>query len=186
MNVKRLDIPEIIILEPKIFTDDRGFFYESFHADSFSQVIGRNIEFVQDNHSMSYRNVLRGMHYQISPKQQAKIVRVVSGEIFDVAVDIRPSSPTFGKWVGEILSSENRKQMWIPEGFAHGFLTLSETAEIAYKVTDYYAPELERCIQWNDNDINIKWPLSPMDKPILSQKDKAGVSLANSADIYKI
>ena len=145
MKATRLEIPDVILFEPKVFGDERGFFYESFNQQTFNQLTGLNIQFVQDNHSKSQKGVLRGLHYQLPPKAQGKLVRVVQGEVFDVAVDIRKDSPTFGKWVSAILSAENKQQLWIPEGFAHGFLTLSETAEFLYKTTDYYAPEMERC-----------------------------------------
>ena len=151
-------IPDVLILEPKIFGDDRGFFFESFNARTFEQATGLKREFVQDNHSKSAKNVLRGLHYQIQ-NPQGKLVRVVQGEVFDVAVDLRKSSKTFGQWVGHILSAENKKQFWVPEGFAHGFVVLSETAEFLYKTTDYYAPEYERSLLWNDPVLNIKWPI---------------------------
>lgn len=151
-------IPDVVILEPKVFGDDRGFFFESFNATAFEQATGLRRDFVQDNHSKSAKNVLRGMHYQIQ-NPQGKLVRVTQGEVFDVAVDLRKSSKTFGKWVGVQLSAENKKQIWIPEGFAHGFLVLSETAEFLYKTTDYYAPEYERRLAWNDPIIGIKWPI---------------------------
>lgn len=162
-------IPEVIILEPKVFGDDRGFFFESFNAKAFEQATGLKHEFVQDNHSKSARNVLRGLHYQVPPKAQGKLVRVVQGEVFDVALDLRKSSKTFGQWVGEVLSAENKRQLWIPTGFAHGFLTLSDTAEFLYKTTDYYSPEYERCIRWDDPEIGIAWPLTAT--PVLSAKD---------------
>lgn len=171
MKALSLAIPDVFLIEPQVFGDDRGFFFESFNQVRFEQAIGRELSFVQDNHSKSSRGVLRGLHYQIE-KPQGKLVRVVQGEVFDVAVDIRKDSPTYGKWVGEILSAENKKQLWIPEGLAHGFLVLSETAEFLYKTTDYYAPKFERCIMWNDPDLAIKWPLQ--DAPILSKKDQLG------------
>ena len=158
MKVTPLSIPDVLLIEPQVFCDDRGFFYESFNQNKFEEAMGKKINFVQHNHSKSVKGVLRGLHYQLPPKAQGKLVRVIQGEVFDVAVDIRKSSPTFGKWVGEIISSDNKKQMWIPEGFAHGFLTLSETSEFLYKTTDYYFPEYERSILWNDNSLNIKWP----------------------------
>ena len=176
MRVIRTAIADILILEPRVFGDDRGFFLESYNRSVFREVTDCESDFVQDNHSKSARNVLRGMHYQVAPRAQGKLVRVVQGAVFDVAVDIRKDSPTFGHWVGEILSAENRKQMWIPPGFAHGFLTLSDTAEFLYKTTDYYAPDHERCIAWNDPDIGIVWPLS-FGEPILSGKDRHGKSL---------
>jgi dTDP-4-dehydrorhamnose 3,5-epimerase len=146
------------VIEPTIFEDERGYFFESFNHKKFEEAIGRKVTFVQDNHSKSVKGVLRGLHYQLPPHAQGKLVRVVQGEVFDVAVDIRKSSPTFGQWVGETLSAENKKQLWIPEGFAHGFLTLSETAEFLYKATNYYAKECERAIRWNDGALNIRWP----------------------------
>ncbi len=158
MKATPLAIPDVILLEPKVFGDDRGFFFESFNQAKFEAAIGRHVTFVQDNHSRSVKNVLRGLHYQIQ-QPQGKLVRVVQGEVFDVAVDIRKSSPTFGQWVGEILSAENKRHMWVPEGFAHGFLVISDTAECLYKTTDYYAPEHERCIVWNDPAIGD--PVAP-------------------------
>jgi dTDP-4-dehydrorhamnose 3,5-epimerase len=174
MNVIKTTIPDVIILEPNFFGDDRGFFYESFNQSNFEAEIGRKVTFVQDNHSKSIKNVLRGLHYQID-QPQGKLVRVVSGEVFDVAVDIRKSSPTFGRWVGEILSAKNKRQLWVPEGFAHGFLTLSETAEFLYKTTNYYAPQFERCIAWDDTSLKIDWPIQG--EPNLSKKDSQGSSL---------
>lgn len=174
MNIISTLIPEVLVIEPKVFSDERGFFYESFNQGNFEQVTGLKLTFVQDNHSKSARNVLRGLHYQIQ-QPQGKLVRVVQGEVFDVAVDIRKSSPTFGQWVGEILSAENKKQLWVPEGFAHGFLVLSETAEFLYKTTDYYAPQHERCIAWNDPYLAINWPIESM--PSLSGKDAQGCTL---------
>jgi dTDP-4-dehydrorhamnose 3,5-epimerase len=171
MKATPLAIPDVILLEPRVFGDDRGFFYESFNQRQFNEIIGRNVNFVQDNHSRSAKNVLRGLHYQIK-QPQGKLVRVVAGEVFDVAVDLRRSSPTFGKWVGEILSAANRRQLWVPEGFAHGFVVLSEYAEFLYKATDYYAPEFERSIAWNDGSLAIGWPINC--EPILSAKDKQG------------
>ncbi|AMK75116.1 MULTISPECIES: dTDP-4-dehydrorhamnose 3,5-epimerase [Methylomonas] len=172
MQATRLAIPDVILFTPKLFGDERGFFFESFNEKVFQELTGLSVNFVQDNHSKSQKGVLRGLHYQLPPKAQGKLVRVVQGEVFDVAVDIRRSSPTFGMWVGEILSAENKQQMWIPEGFAHGFLTLSETAEFLYKTTDYYAPECECCIAWDDGYLQIEWPL--LDKPALSGKDQLG------------
>ena len=170
MKVTPLSIPDVLLIEPQVFSDDRGFFFESFNQEKFEKAIGRKINFMQDNHSKSKRGVLRGLHYQLPPKAQGKIVRVIQGEAFDVAVDIRKSSPTFGKWVGEILSADNKKQMWIPEGFAHGFLVLSDTAEINYKTTDLYSRNDERAINWNDKNIGIKWPFKEV---LLSDKDAA-------------
>ncbi|CAD6873768.1 dTDP-4-dehydrorhamnose 3,5-epimerase [Methylomonas fluvii] len=178
MQATRLAIPDVILFSPKVFGDERGFFFESFNEKVFQELTGLSVNFVQDNHSKSQKGVLRGLHYQLPPKAQGKLVRVVQGEVFDVAVDIRKSSPTFGKWVGEILSAENRQQMWIPEGFAHGFLTLSETAEFLYKTTDYYAPEYERCIIWNDADLKIAWPFEGV--PQLSSKDLLGATFKDA------
>jgi dTDP-4-dehydrorhamnose 3,5-epimerase len=158
MKVTDTKITDVKIVEPTVFEDERGFFFESFNHKKFEEAIGREVIFVQDNHSKSTKGVLRGLHYQLPPHAQAKLVRVVQGEVFDVAVDIRKSSQTFGQWVGETLSAENKKQIWIPEGFAHGFLTLSETAEFLYKTTDYYSKEHERSIIWNDASFNIPWP----------------------------
>ena len=172
MKVTATAIADVLVLEPKIFGDDRGFFFESFNARVFAQATGLNVTFVQDNHSKSARHVLRGLHYQ-TQQAQGKLVRVVSGEVFDVVVDVRPESPTYGKWVGEILSAQNQHQMWVPPGLAHGFLVLSENAEFLYKTTDYYAPEFERCIAWNDKKLNIDWPLSGA-TPSLSAKDAVG------------
>ena len=177
MKATRLEIPEVILFEPKVFGDERGFFYESFNQQKFNELSGLNVQFVQDNHSKSQKGVLRGLHYQLPPKAQGKLVRVVQGEVFDVAVDIRKSSPTFGQWVSAILSAENKQQLWIPEGFAHGFLTLSETAEFLYKTTDYYAPEMERCIVWDDGDIGVNWPL--IGAVFLSDKDIGGNKLTS-------
>jgi dTDP-4-dehydrorhamnose 3,5-epimerase len=173
-------IPEVVLFEPKVFGDDRGFFFESFNQRQFEAAVGRPVTFVQDNHSRSSRHVLRGLHYQIQ-QAQGKLVRVVQGEVFDVAVDIRRSSPTFGRWVGAHLSADNKRQLWVPEGFAHGFLVLSESAEFLYKTTNYYAPEYDRCIVWNDPDIGIGWPGDV--QPLLSGKDQAGRSL-KTADLY--
>ncbi len=161
-----------------MFGDDRGFFFESFNGAKFNEAVGSDVKFVQDNHSKSVKGVLRGIHYQLAPKAQGKLVRVTQGEVFDIAVDLRKSSPTFGKWVGEILSGENKKQLWIPEGFGHAFLTLSDTAEFLYKTTNYYAPDLERCIIWNDSDIGIEWPMEG--EPSLSKKDALGTPFSSS------
>lgn len=166
-------IPDVLLIEPKVFGDDRGFFFESFNRRAFHEATGLNVDFVQDNHSKSARNVLRGLHYQVG-QPQGKLVRVTQGEVFDVAVDIRKGSPTYGQWVGEILSAENKKQLWIPAGLAHGFVVLSETAEFLYKTTDYYAPQHERCIAWNDPDLAIAWPIEG--QPLLSAKDAAGAA----------
>lgn len=169
MNIIKTEIPDVLIIEPKVFGDDRGFFFESFSQKAFEDAVGREVNFVQDNHSKSTQGVLRGLHYQLEPHAQGKLVRCVVGEVFDVAVDIRKSSPTFGKWVGVNLSAENKRQLWIPEGFAHGFLVLSEVAEFVYKTTNYYHPESDRGIIWNDDDVNIKWPFINNIK--LSDKD---------------
>ena len=177
MKVIASELPEVLILEPRVFGDERGFFYESFNARAFKQATGRTCEFVQDNHSRSQRGVLRGLHYQLQ-QPQGKLVRAVVGEVFDVSVDLRRSSPTFGRWVGVHLSAENKRQLWVPEGFAHGFLTLSEYAEFLYKTTDYYAPAHERCIRWDDPSLAIDWPLDSA--PQLSAKDQAGLSLADA------
>lgn len=171
MKATPLNIPDVLLIEPKVFGDERGFFFESFNQAQFEEAIGKPVQFVQDNHSRSVKNVLRGLHYQIQ-QPQGKLVRVVQGEVFDVAVDLRKSSNTFGQWVGEILSAENKHQLWIPEGFAHGFVVLSDTAEFLYKTTDYYAPAHERCILWNDSMLQIGWPEDI--EPILSAKDTQG------------
>lgn len=178
MKATPLAIPDVFLVEPQVFGDDRGFFFESFNHAKFEQAIGRPVQFVQDNHSKSAKHVLRGLHYQIQ-QPQGKLVRVVQGEVFDVAVDLRTSSPTFGNWVGELLSAENKRQLWVPEGFAHGFVVLSETAEFLYKTTDYYAPEHERCIAWNDPDVAISWPLNDI-QPRLSGKDAQGLAFKNA------
>lgn len=169
MKATPLTIPDVYLIEPQVFGDERGFFFESFNHAKFEAAIGRQVQFVQDNHSKSAKGVLRGLHYQVQ-QPQGKLVRVTQGEVFDVAVDVRKSSPTYGQWVAEILSADNKKQLWIPEGFAHGFLVLSETAEFLYKTTDYYAPEYERCLAWNDPQINIDWPCH--EQPTLSSKDQ--------------
>ena len=175
MNVISTAIPDVKIYEPTVFGDDRGFFFESFNKKVFEEATKTKHEFVQDNHSKSRKGVLRGLHYQLQPKTQGKLVRVIQGEVFDVAVDIRQSSPTFGKWVGIYLSAENKRQLWIPEGFAHGFLTISETAEFLYKTSDFYSPQHERSILWNDPDINISWPDINC-APALSTKDSTAMS----------
>jgi len=171
MQVTATAIPEVLLIKPKVFGDERGFFFESFNQRVWQEQTGIIRNFVQDNHSRSCRGVLRGLHYQIR-QPQGKLVRVVVGQVFDAVVDLRRTSPTFGRWVGEILSAENKKQLWVPEGFGHGFLVLSEYAEFLYRTTEYYAPEHERCIIWNDPDIGIDWPLSLA--PILSDKDAQG------------
>jgi dTDP-4-dehydrorhamnose 3,5-epimerase len=180
MKATPLAIPDVVLIEPKVFGDARGFFYESYNQKAFESVIGAGVEFVQDNHSRSVKGVLRGLHYQIE-QAQGKLVRVVQGSVFDVAVDIRKSSPTFGHWVGATLSEENKQQLWVPAGFAHGFLVLSDTAEFLYKTTDYYAPEHERCIAWNDPALKIDWPLDV--SPTLSAKDSQG-QLLTDAHVY--
>lgn len=178
MNVIKTAIPEVLIFEPKVFGDARGFFFESFSQKGFEEAVGKKIEFVQDNHSQSQKGVLRGLHYQLEPHAQGKLVRCIEGEVFDIAVDIRKNSATFGQWVGVVLSAENKRQLWIPEGFAHGFLTLSDTAQFVYKATNYYAPQSERCIIWNDPQINIEWP--NIDQIQLSAKDEKGLLLSDA------
>ncbi len=180
MKATRLSIPDVVLLDPTVFGDARGYFYESYNQRVFRDLTGLDPTFVQDNHSRSVKGVLRGMHYQIK-QTQAKLVRVLSGEVYDVVVDVRKSSPTFGRWIGEILSAENRRELWIPGGFAHGFLVLSEAAEFFYKATDYWAPEHERAIAWNDPAIGIAWPLDGT--PIISAKDGQAVKLAQ-AEIF--
>ncbi|MFY2951229.1 dTDP-4-dehydrorhamnose 3,5-epimerase [Achromobacter ruhlandii] len=177
MKATPLAIADVLLIEPKVFGDARGYFYESFNQAAFDAAVGRKVAFVQDNHSRSARHVLRGLHYQIQ-RTQGKLVRVVEGKVFDVAVDLRQSSPTFGKWVGAILSEENRHQLWVPEGFAHGFVVLSDYASFLYKTTDYYAPEHERTIQWDDPSIGIEWPFEGA--PILSAKDQVGMGLSEA------
>lgn len=177
MQAHKTSIPDVVLFEPKVFGDARGFFYESFNENLFFEATGLRPGFVQDNHSMSSKGVLRGLHYQIQ-QPQGKLVRVVRGAVFDVAVDLRTQSPTFGKWVGEVLSEENKRMLWVPEGFAHGFLVLSETAEFLYKTTDFYAPQFERCILWNDETLSINWPLDST--PALSAKDMQGKSFIES------
>ena len=177
MKVIETSIPDVLIIEPKVFGDERGFFYESFNAAAFEAATGLRRQFVQDNHSKSQRGVLRGLHYQIQ-QPQGKLVRVVAGEVFDVAVDLRKSSPSFGRWFGTHLSAQNQHQLWIPEGFAHGFVVLSETAEFLYKTTDYYAPEHERSLLWNDPELGIEWPFD--EAPQLSAKDQAGKRLSDA------
>ena len=181
MNVIATKIPDVLIIEPRVFGDTRGFFYESFNKDSFEQTTSVKVDFVQDNHSLSSRGVLRGLHYQIK-QPQGKLVRVVRGEVFDVAVDLRKSSATFGQWAGVNLSADNKRQFWVPEGFAHGFIVLSDEAEFLYKTTSYYAPEHERCIRWNDSDLAIDWQFH--DEPLVSEKDAQGVSF-KQADVFE-
>lgn len=180
MHIQATAIPEVLIIEPAVFGDDRGFFYESFNQKRFAELTGISRNFVQDNHSKSAKAVLRGLHYQIQ-QPQGKLVRVTAGAVFDVAVDLRKSSPMFGRWVGVELSAANKRQLWIPEGFAHGFVVTSDSAEFLYKTTDYWAPEFERSILWNDPAIGIDWPLDT--EPLLSGKDQAGTLLAN-ADVF--
>lgn len=182
MKVTPTAIPDVLIIEPKVFGDERGFFFESFNQKAFNQATGTDFQFVQDNHSRSAKGVLRGLHYQLPPHAQGKLVRVVRGAVFDVAVDIRKGSPTFGQWVGVQLSEENHRQLWIPPGLAHGFLTLSESADFLYKTTDYYAPAFERSIAWNDADIDIKWPDIGMN-PMLSAKDQQGKLLRDFTNL---
>jgi dTDP-4-dehydrorhamnose 3,5-epimerase len=181
MQARPLNIPDVLLLEPKIYQDERGFFFESFNLRVFENLTNRKINFVQDNHSQSVKNVMRGLHYQIQ-KAQGKIVKVIAGSIFDVAVDLRKNSPSFGQWVGEVISAANQKQLWIPEGFAHGFLVLSDKAEVLYKTTDYWAPEHEHCILWDDPQLAIQWPLT--DKPQLSAKDQKG-QLLKDAPVFQ-
>ncbi|OGV77623.1 MAG: dTDP-4-dehydrorhamnose 3,5-epimerase [Methylotenera sp. RIFCSPLOWO2_02_FULL_45_14] len=181
MQVIQTAIPEVLILEPKVFGDDRGFFFESFNQQTFEKLTGVKAHFVQDNHSKSAANVLRGLHYQIQ-QPQGKLVRVTMGEVFDVAVDLRRQSSTFGQWVSAILSAENKRQMWVPPGFAHGFLVLKDDTEFLYKTTDYYAPQFERCVRWDDPEIDIDWPLLAL--PILSAKDKSGLDLSK-AEVFE-
>jgi len=180
MQISSAALPDVLIIEPKVFGDDRGFFFESFNAKAFRDATGIKCDFVQDNHSRSARNVLRGLHYQIR-QPQGKLIRVVQGEVYDVAVDLRKNSPSFGKWTGTILSAENKKQLWVPEGYAHGFVVLSETADFLYKTTDYYAPEFERSLLWNDPRLGIAWPLRG--EPVLAAKDAAAKTWAE-ADFF--
>ncbi len=177
MQVVRTEIPEVLLLEPKVFGDERGFFFEAYNRRAFREATGLDVEFVQDNHSRSGRNVLRGLHYQIR-QAQGKLVRVIAGEIWDVAVDLRRSSPTFGKWTGFALTAESKRTAWIPAGFAHGFLVVSESAEVLYKATDYYAPEHERTLLWSDPALGIRWPLRG--EPVLAEKDRSGKRLQES------
>ncbi len=183
MNVIKTAIPEVLIFEPKVFGDARGFFMESFNQRIFEEAVGRKVEFVQDNHSKSSKGVLRGLHYQQAPHAQGKLVRCAVGEVFDVAVDIRENSPTLGQWVGVNLSAENKRQLWIPEGFAHGFLTLSDTAEFLYKTTTYYMPAMEAGIKWNDADLNIEWPAHG--ELLVSDKDKILPSFSDVVSNFK-
>lgn len=178
MIFKRTAIPDVILFEPRVFGDDRGLFFESFNEKVFVEAVGERYAFVQDNQSRSTRGVLRGLHYQLPPYAQGKLVRAAVGEVFDVAVDVRKDSPTFGKWVGKVLSDSNKRQLWIPPGFAHGFITLSDTAEFLYKTTEFYSPSAERCLRWNDPDIGIQWPYDGT--PVLSIKDENGDRLSRA------
>lgn len=182
MAYEKLALPEVVLFTPKVFGDERGFFFESFSEREFEEATGRDYRFVQDNHSKSVRGVLRGLHYQLPPHAQGKLVRVVQGAVFDVAVDIRKSSPNFGKWVGAMLSADNKQQLWIPPGFAHGFVTLTETAEFLYKTTEFYSPQSERCIAWDEPSIAVDWYYS--EAPQLSAKDLQGASLAD-AEVFE-
>ena len=177
MKVTVGELPEVLVLEPRVFGDERGFFLESYNQRVFRETTGIDANFVQDNHSRSARNVLRGLHYQLK-QAQGKLIRVVAGEVFDVAVDLRRSSPRYGRWMGQRLSADNKRMLWIPPGFAHGFLALSEFAEVLYKATDYYTPEHERCVLWNDPDIGVDWPLTGL--PLVSEKDSRGVALKHA------
>ncbi|MCU3986600.1 dTDP-4-dehydrorhamnose 3,5-epimerase [Enterobacter mori] len=181
MNVIKTDIPDVLIFEPQVFGDERGFFFESFSQKIFEEAVGRKIEFVQDNHSKSCKGVLRGLHFQREPYAQGKLVRCVAGEVFDVAVDMRKDSSTFGRWIGVILSADNKKQLWIPEGFAHGFLSLTNKVDFLYKTTNYYHPEAEVTINWNDPELNIKWGIEEV--PQISEKDKKGVSFKHYREV---
>lgn len=181
MEATQLAIPDVLLIHPQVFADSRGLFYESFNQRNFEALIGRTVSFVQDNHSFSKKDVLRGLHYQIQ-HPQGKLVRVVQGAVFDVAVDIRKGSSFFGRWVGEIISAENKRQLWIPEGFAHGFLVISESAEFLYKTTDYYSPDYERTLRWDDSELAIGWPTGGAD-PICSEKDSQGKTLSD-ADLF--
>lgn len=178
MKILASNLPDVLIIEPKVFGDARGFFFESYNERVFREATGLDVRFVQDNHSRSGQGVLRGLHYQLPPAAQGKLVRCVSGEVFDVAVDLRRNSPTFGRWTGVHLSADNQRQVWIPPGFAHGFLVLSEMADFLYKTTDYYSPEYERCIIWNDPELGIEWPLT--EAPSLSCKDHAGKAFCDA------
>lgn len=181
MLVTKTAIPDVLVLEPRCFGDERGFFYESYNEEQFCKATGLRPHFVQDNHSKSLKSVLRGLHFQVAPRAQGKLVRVVLGEVYDVAVDIRPDSPTYGQWVAEILSAENRKQLWVPEGFAHGFCVLSDEAHFLYKTTDFYSKAHERCIAWDDATLAIDWPLSNC---LVSDKDRLGLSFAEATQSH--
>jgi len=182
MNVIKTEIPDVLIFEPKVFGDERGFFFESFSQRVFEDAVGRKVIFVQDNHSKSAKGVLRGLHYQLAPHAQGKLVRCVAGAVFDVAVDIRQESATFGQWVGIMLSAENKRQLWIPEGFAHGFISLEDNTEIIYKTNEFYAKDYENAIRWNDEQLNIKWPIKPL---LFSDKDKQACKFADAAFFRK-
>lgn len=182
MAYEKLALPEVVLFTPKVFGDERGFFFESFSEREFVEATGLDYRFVQDNHSKSVKGVLRGLHYQLPPYVQGKLVRVVQGGVFDVAVDIRKSSPNFGKWVGAVLSADNKQQLWIPPGFAHGFVTLTDTAEFLYKTTDFYAPQSERCIAWDEPSIGVDWHYA--ETPQLSAKDLQGAALVN-AEVFE-
>lgn len=175
MKLEATTLPDVLLVRPRIFDDERGFFLESWNQRAFDEAVGREVRFVQDNHSRSRQGVLRGLHYQVEPAAQAKLVTVMQGKIFDVAVDLRPGSATFGRWVGEELCGDERSSLWIPEGFAHGFLVLSESADVLYKTTDFYSPNHERCIRWDDPALSIRWPVSA-NAPVVSPKDAAGLS----------
>jgi len=181
MKIETTDIADVLVIEPEVFGDERGFFFESFNTRKWLTSTGMDVNFVQDNHSRSRKGVLRGIHYQIQ-QPQGKLVRVVQGEVYDVAVDLRRSSPTFGRWVGDYLSADNKKQLWIPQGFGHGFVVLSEQAEFLYRTTDYWAPEYERCIAWDDKQLAIVWPIEF--PPILSDKDRQGTAFSE-AEVYE-
>jgi dTDP-4-dehydrorhamnose 3,5-epimerase len=176
MKITSLHIADVLLIEPQVFEDTRGLFFESFNQDDFERAVSRKINFAQDNHSKSLKGVLRGLHYQLPPKAQGKLVRVIRGEIYDVVVDVRKASPTYGQWAGEFLSAENKKQIWIPEGFAHGFITLSDVSEVLYKATNFYSPAHEQCLIWNDPEVNIEWP--HYSNLIFSDKDLKGKSLS--------
>lgn len=182
MNVIRTSLVDLLLIEPRVFGDDRGFFFESFNAKTFREATGVDAAFVQDNHSHSARGVLRGLHYQIQ-QAQGKLVRAVSGEVFDAVVDLRRSSPTFGRWEGFVLSAQNKRMLWVPPGFGHGYLVLSDAADFLYKTTDYWAPEHERCIRWNDPQLGVQWPLPDGRAPTLSGKDAQGTAFAD-AEVY--
>lgn len=182
MQVIKTAIPEVLIFEPKVFGDARGFFFESFNQKVFDEAVGRNVSFVQDNHSRSSHGVLRGIHYQIQ-QAQGKLVRVARGTVFDVAVDLRKTSSTFGQWVGVELSEENQRQLWVPEGFGHAFVVTSESADFLYKTTDFYAPEHERCIKWDDATLNIQWPQLQIEQPLVSVKDAQGLTF-RQAEVF--